>query len=638
MSVRMRAAFAGAVLALVAAPAADAAKKKPSAFKLSSVKVSKSEVTAGDKVKVSGKAANRNGRKAGKRTVVYSLRTKKSAKSGKRLGTSKVKRTKGGKSRKFSKTLTVPATTKAGTYFAFACTKGKKKSCGRKQLKVKDKAGPPPPVDTRNSSRKLRDAVSSAGMLEHLRAFQAIADQHGGNRASGFQGYGASVQYVLTQLRGMGYNPTTQVFDFTVFSELSDPVFEKTAPDPDQTYTEDDFGTMEYSGSGDVTALVQGADDNQIPPGAEPSSSSAGCEPEDFDGFVEGRIALVQRGTCDFVVKARNAEDAGAVAVIIFNEGQEGRTDPIVGTLGDPRGNPIEIPVIGTSFAIGQQLSAPGSEAHIVTNTLLDVRKSTNVLADTAGGNANRVVAVGSHLDGVQEGPGINDNGSGSAFVLELARAMASEKIQPTNKVRFAFWGAEESGLIGSSRYVEALSEEAFGQFAAYLNFDMLGSPNIGKFVYDGDFSDTEDGGLPLNQGAARIEREFVDYFNSVGIPTEPTAFDGRSDYEAFQLNGLPTGGLFSGAEVLKTAEQAAKWGGTAGQPFDPNYHEAGDAINNLDLVGYDQLADGGAHVSAVMFEDAALRNVNGGARPQGRAVVGTARSGSQYLGSRLRK
>jgi Zn-dependent M28 family amino/carboxypeptidase len=633
----MRAMLVGAILALVVAPAADAAKKKSSAFKLSGVKVSKSAVTAGDKVKVSGKAANRKGRKAGKATITYSLRAKKSAKSGKRLGKSKVKKTKGGKSRKFSKTLTVPAATKAGTYYLFACSK---KACGKKKLAVKAKPGPgspPPPVDTRNSSRKLRDAISSAKMLETLKALQTIADQHGGNRASGFQGYGASVEYIISQLRAAGYSPTTQVFDFTVFSELSDPVFEKTAPGPTVTYTEDDFGTMEYSGSGDVEAPVQGANDNQEPPGPTPSSSDAGCEPADFAGFTDGNIALVQRGTCDFEVKARNAEDAGASAVIIYNEGQPGRTDPIVGTLNDPRGNTIDIPVIGTSYAIGQQLRTAGSRAHVATNTLLDVRKSTNVLAETADGNANRVVAIGGHLDSVQEGPGINDNGSGSAFVLELARAMASEKIKPTNKVRFAFWGAEESGLVGSSRYVEALSDEEFGKLATYLNFDMLASPNHGKFVYDGDFSDTDDGGLPLNPGAARIEKEFVDYFNSVGIQTEPTAFDGRSDYEAFQLNGLATGGLFSGAEVPKTAEQAAKWGGTAGQAFDPNYHEAGDNITNLDLIGYEQLADGGAHVSAVMFEDTNLRNVNGGAAPKSRAAHSASR-GHQYLGSHLRK
>jgi hypothetical protein len=170
------------------------------------VKVSTAEVTAGDTFEVSGKAANRKGRKAGNTTVVYSLRSKKSSKSGTRLGTSKVKKTKGGNSRKFSKTLTVPAATKEGTYFLFACSK---KACGRKQVKVKGKpAGPPAPVDTRNTSRKLRDAITADGMFQHLKALQAIADEHGGTRASGFQGYGASVQYVLSQLRAAGYNPT----------------------------------------------------------------------------------------------------------------------------------------------------------------------------------------------------------------------------------------------------------------------------------------------------------------------------------------------------------------------------------------------------------------------------------------------
>ena len=209
------------------------------------MKVSKSTVTAGDKVKVSGKAANRKGRKAGTAKVTYTLRSKKSAKSGKRLGTSKVKRTKGGKSRRFSKTLTVPASTKPATYFVFACTgKAKKASCARKQLKVTAQAA--------HNARYARNARStsaprgkrladgdhrSTGMFKHLQAFQMIADDNGGNRASGFQGYGASVQYVLTQLRAAGYNPTTQVFDFVTFEERRRRSFERRSRRPRKTYT-----------------------------------------------------------------------------------------------------------------------------------------------------------------------------------------------------------------------------------------------------------------------------------------------------------------------------------------------------------------------------------------------------------------
>jgi Zn-dependent M28 family amino/carboxypeptidase len=183
--------------------------------------------------------------------------------------------------------------------------------------------------------------------------------------------------------------------------------------------------------------------------------------------------------------------------------------------------------------------------------------------------------------------------------------------------VRFAFWGAEESGLVGANRYAAALSPAALAQIAANLNFDMLASPNHGKFVYDGDFSSTTPpaSAPDVNPGAAYIEDTFVDYFNSVGIPTEPTAFDGRSDYKPFQDRGIAAGGLFSGAEVSKTQAQVDKWGGQVNVAFDPNYHEAGDTIDNLDLKGWEQMADGGAHVLAMLAEDRNLREtLEGGA------------------------
>jgi Zn-dependent M28 family amino/carboxypeptidase len=176
--------------------------------------------------------------------------------------------------------------------------------------------------------------------------------------------------------------------------------------------------------------------------------------------------------------------------------------------------------------------------------------------------------------------------------------------------VRFAWWGAEESGLVGSTRYVAAISDEAFAQIAANLNFDMLASPNHANLVYDGDFSDSPPPATApdVNPGAAKIEQDFLDYFDSAGVYTEPTAFDGRSDYKPFQDNGVAAGGLFSGAEVAKTAAQAAQWGGTVGAAFDPCYHQACDNIGNLDMAGAETLADGGAHVLATLFEDPALR------------------------------
>ena len=164
---------------------------------------------------------------------------------------------------------------------------------------------------------------------------------------------------------------------------------------------------------------------------------------------------------------------------------------------------------------------------------------------------------------------------------------------------------------MGATRYVAAISDEEFEKIAANLNFDMLASPNHGKFVYDGNFSHTAPPATApnVNPGAAYIEDVFVDYFDSVDIPTEPTAFDGRSDYKPFQDFGVAAGGLFSGAEVAKTQAQVDKWGGMVNVAFDPNYHQAGDDIDNLDLDAYEDFARGGAHTLAILMEDDDLRD-----------------------------
>jgi Zn-dependent M28 family amino/carboxypeptidase len=372
-------------------------------------------------------------------------------------------------------------------------------------------------------------------------------------------------------------------------------------------------GTFDFSGSGEVTGQVFATNDIVIPPTPEPSSTS-GCEPEDFTPApAEPAVALVQRGTCDFSVKVTNAQAAGYDAVIIFNEGNPGRTELFIGTLGGP----FTIPVVGLSFedasALYAQVQAGPVVVRVETLTEIDPNWTTsNILADSPTGSADRVVVVGAHLDSVVPGPGINDNGSGVSTILEVAEEMAELGIRNRQQLRFAFWGAEESGLLGSEHYVESLSDEELQAIKANLNFDMLGSPNYVRFVYDGDGSDTPNAGPP---GSAQIEELFNDYFASQGLATEPTAFDGRSDYGPFIAVGIPAGGLFSGAEGVKTPEQAAVYGGTAGEPYDPCYHQACDDITNLSTKALFELGDGVAHAVMTLarsrtgfFEDGTFR------------------------------
>jgi Zn-dependent M28 family amino/carboxypeptidase len=211
-----------------------------------------------------------------------------------------------------------------------------------------------------------------------------------------------------------------------------------------------------------------------------------------------------------------------------------------------------------------------------------ETRTDYNVIAELEGKNEDNVVMAGAHLDSVIEGPGINDNGSGSAALLETALMMAETK--PVNTLRFGWWAAEEQGLVGSADYVAGLTEAERDRIALYMNYDMVGSPNYVFMVYDADQSTfPAPEGVTIPDGSEAIEDLYESYYTAIGEPYDDTEFSGRSDYEAFILAGIPSGGLFTGAEVIKTEEQEAIWGGTAGEQFDPCYHLACDTYENTD-------------------------------------------------------
>jgi Zn-dependent M28 family amino/carboxypeptidase len=265
--------------------------------------------------------------------------------------------------------------------------------------------------------------------------------------------------------------------------------------------------------------------------------------------------------------------------VVIFNQGNDPTREAlIVGTLGEDHG--VTVPVVGASFADGSALAAAGSTAH-VRILPSETRTDVNVIAELPGRNKNNVVMAGSHLDSVTAGAGINDNGSGSAAILETALTLA--KTKPQNTIRFAWWGAEEEGLLGSAAYVAELPQAEKDRIALYLNYDMVGSPNYIFQVYDSDQSSFE-APVVVPEGSTAIEDLFESYYTWQKKPYDDAEYSGRSDYQAFINAGIPSGGLFTGAEVVKSEQQAAIWGGTAGASFDPNYHAAGDDITNLDL------------------------------------------------------
>ncbi|MHA7282305.1 M28 family peptidase [Arthrobacter sp. TMS2-4] len=469
-------------------------------------------------------------------------------------------------------------------------------------------AAPTYDSSTNSSSKKLRTAVTVEKVVGHLTALDAIAEANGDTRASGTKGYSDSVDYIVGKLTAAGYTPTVQSFTFPFFAELSPAVLEQSTPD-DVTYGPDDVATMTYSGAGSASGSIETVDTT----GTASAAGTSGCEAADFAGFTAGSIALVQRGGCTFAAKAANAEQAGATAVVIFNTGVGANTGAVAGTLGAP--DLVGIPVVGASFAAGTSLIGDDVTGRVVVDTISENRETYNVIAETATGSSDNVVMVGAHLDSVLAGPGINDNGTGSAGILAVAEGMS--KVKTANKVRFAWWGAEEEGLLGSEHYVgDLLAKGELDSVGLYLNFDMIGSPNFGRFVYDGDNSafPVGPGSAPGPDGSGQIEQDFHDYFASVGLASGETAFSGRSDYGPFIAEGIPAGGLFTGAEGIKTPEQAVLFGGVAGAPYDACYHAACDDTNNLSIEALDQLSDAIAHLTVTYAMSTA--DVNGAGAP----------------------
>ena len=423
-------------------------------------------------------------------------------------------------------------------------------------------APPPSPTD----SRQLRTAISTGALLDHLTALQEIADAHGGNRASGTPGYAASADYVAARLAQAGFRVERQQFSYQRADYSKATLQRRTPARTDYTVLRD-HRPLAMSGAGSVIAEVAAVDLNLT----GDRRTTSGCEAGDFTGFPRGRIALVQRGTCSFATKVAHAQTAGASAVIVLNQGDDpSRMGLFAGTLGSQ----ASVPVVATTFELGAEWATTPSTTLAVTVESTSSRITTeNLFADTATGDPRHTVVLGAHLDGVAAGPGINDNASGVAAVLETAVQFARLGIQPANRVRFAFWGGEEDGLLGSEHYVGRLDEADRGGTALYLNLDMIGSPNPDPAVYGGAT------GWPAGSAAARSV--LSDFLTSQGVPPGTVSFS-SSDHASFAAAGIAVGGLFTGAD----------------EAADPCYHQACDRVDtiNHDMLGL--MADAAAHAT----------------------------------------
>jgi Zn-dependent M28 family amino/carboxypeptidase len=467
-------------------------------------------------------------------------------------------------------------------------------SCGGKP--AKEAASPPASPAASGAAVEyaatLRGQVKADAMMAHLTKLQEIADAHDGNRALGTAGYDASVDYVANTLRDKGFDVQTPEFEVRLpFAE--DPQLTVGGASVEAKPLQFTIGTPTQGVTGPlVVARVE---------------DSPGCTASDYDGLpVQGALVLVDRGTCQFSQKQAVAAERGALALIVANN-EDG--DEMGGTLGETAN--AKIPVVSITKASGDKLRGEPGEATLKLDAGVRVERTRNVIAQTKTGSTADVVMVGAHLDSVPEGPGINDNGSGVAALLETALQMGpTPSVQ--NAVRFGFWGAEERGLKGSNNYVESLNVDQLKDIALYLNFDMVGSPNPGYFTYDGDQSvppSPRDPNPRVPEGSAGIERNLVAYLKDAGKTAQDTGFDGRSDYDGFTLAGVPAGGLFSGAEEKMTREQAELWGGKADEPFDPNYHKKTDTLDHIDRNALGINGAGVAYVVGIYAQDQRGRN-----------------------------
>lgn len=438
----------------------------------------------------------------------------------------------------------------------------------------------------------LARRTTADAMYAHLVRLQEIADEHDGNRALGTPGYDASVEYVANTLRDSGFDVQTPEFEVLI------PFAEEPSLTVDGTAIE--ARPLNFT----IGTPPEGVTGPLVPARVE---DSPGCTASDYDGLpVDGAVVLVDRGTCPFADKEKAAADRGAVALIVANSEDN---DEMGGTLGER--TDVKIPVISITRDSGERLRAEPGETTLKLNAGVRAETSRNVVAQTKTGDTDNVVMAGAHLDSVPEGPGINDNGSGVAAILETALQLGASP-QVNHAVRFGFWGAEEVGLYGSSNYIESLDVEELKNISLYLNYDMVASPNPGYFTYDGNLSlppDRNGVATRIPEGSAGIERTVMAYLDAAGKPAQDTDFDGRSDYDAFTLAGIPAGGSFSGAESDMTPEQADRWGGRSGEPFDPNYHKASDNVDAIDRTALGIHGAGVAYTIGIYAQDQGGQN-----------------------------
>jgi hypothetical protein len=402
------------------------------------------------------------------------------------------------------------------------------------------------------------------------------------SRNSGEPGYWESAQYVKNKMESWGYTVSLQQYDFPYTAFRSLPTFSVVSPAMSLTFNED---WTAAPSNGNVTGAIQPAGGIILPPTPTPTSSS-GCTAADFTGFTPGKIALIQRGSCNFGVKVLNAQAAGAIGVVIFNEGNPGRTGLQGVNLVDANGATFaaDIPVISVTFAVGEALynAYQGGTPPVVSmsvSALADTRADWNVIADSKGGDKNHTLVIDAHLDAIY-GAGMLDNGSGSMSILDIAYLMRNAKT--TNHLRFIWFGGEELGLLGSDFYVHNLSSTDASHIGYDLDADVTATPNYTLGILDPSAADLFDPNTTTANTfpnrvykASLVGRDAgIAYLDSQHQNHQLFSPEGTDAYE-FNLIGVPASGVLTGQDCCKTQAQV--------DLFAPNYIGTVNQVGNFE-------------------------------------------------------
>ncbi|CAF1328658.1 unnamed protein product [Didymodactylos carnosus] len=463
-------------------------------------------------------------------------------------------------------------------------------------------------------------------MMNHLKELQKIADTSNNNRAIHTQGFNRTLDYITNYLtKNTNLKVQTQFFPFDSFTLNSDPTLRSyiNGEEVNLIYgLTQDFTFMQYSGSADFSDPVRLT-----------SIPNVGCDESDWQAATpspENSVVLVKRGICAFTDKSLLAAKYRVAGLLIYNDGATCDRNP---PLAAPVHQDASFPALFLSFQAGTNLVNAAQDS--TTNAGVRIYISTtkvplpvgNICAHTVTGDATQTIVIGSHSDGVPAGPGINDNGSGSAMNLVLATNLA-RLFQTSNyasykyRVKFCWWGAEEVGLVGSEYHVEqakisTVEGERISDYLVNLNYDMLGSPNFQLGIYDGNTADLSMTPPKAIPGSIRLTELFRDWFISENLPFNMSEFSGRSDYGPFLATGIVASGLDAGADGTKTKDERDYYdqmlgqgkGGIAGAIHDPCYHQACDSLANINPLAYEKLTQGAAYVLEYLGRHSDLRS-----------------------------